>query len=88
MPDQNTDRLPAWEDPEVVGYQFTREIGANKTRVLRPIQLGLKGKELGLDANAINEGISSRKYTAFPLEKGGMIVKVNTYNAEGAGDVA
>lgn len=89
MPDEDKKNLPpAWEDPEVVAYQFTREGGANKTRFLKPIQLGLKGKELGLDAKSINDGIANRSLTAFPLPKGGMIVKVNSYNAEGAGDVA
>lgn len=90
MPDNtNTnERLPAWEDPEVVAYQFTRKSDKSDTHFMKPIQMGLKGKELGLDANGINSGINDRSLTAFPLPKGGMIVKQNNYSASGAGDVA
>ena len=83
MSEDNKAKLPpAWEDPEVVAYQFTRTAGSNDTHFMRPLQLGLKGKELGVDANAINAGIANRTFSAFALPKGGMIVKVNTYQAE------
>lgn len=80
-----------WEDPEVVAYKLVRKLerDGKKTVVFgRAMRLGLKGEELGVDANAINAGIDSGTFTSFILPSGTEIVKQGLSGTKASGRTA